>query len=443
MRRGRAGRRAGGLYGKEERRPRPGQAVKSGWLGWMAVMVFLAVLCQGRMVCQAAMPGNAGEEPVWESSRAPAAEVHTWKKETGPEPDSGIADLLPDTKDWADIDQFLLGQQSQGETLAFSDLVKALAQGRGKEAGRIILTLFETTFVREIRNGGRMAGQLLALGIMGAVFTSFSGIFQSGQVSETGFFLTYLLVAAVLAAAVLDGVVITSQVLERQVEFMNVLLPSYLIAVTWAGGSLTGAAWMEFFLFLLAVVPWLYLKLLLPLVRIYTLLVMVGNMGKEDRMSRMAQLVQSIVRWGSRSLIGAVAGFQIVQGMVLPYADAVKNTGLEKLLQMIPGLGQGVGAAARVILGSGVLIRNAMGAAAVIILLLLSLVPVMKLAILCVLYKAAASILQPVGDRRLVACIAGVAEGERMLLGLTVAGMMVFVLTIALVCAGANLAYFA
>ena len=126
---------------------------------------------------------------------------------------------------------------------------------------------------------------------------------------------------------------------------------------------------------------------------------------------------------------------------MLPYADAVKNSGFQKILEMIPGVGQGMGAAAKVILGSGVLIKNAMGAAAVVVLLLLSLVPVLKLAVLCVLYRAAASILQPVGDKRLVACIAGVAEGERMLLGLTVAGMMVFVLAIALICAGTNVSY--
>ncbi|MCI8957626.1 MAG: sporulation protein [Lachnospiraceae bacterium] len=351
----------------------------------------------------------------------------------------------PDTfmagEHWADIDQFLLGQQTAGEPVTFTDLVSALAEGRGKEAGQVLLALLEATLIREIRSGGRMAGQLLALGIMGAVFTSFSGVFQSSQVSETGFFLTYLLVAAVLAAAVLDGVMITKQVLERQVEFMRVLLPSYLIAVTWAGGSLTGAAWMELLLFLLAAVPWLYLNLLLPLVRVYTLLVMVGNMGSEDKMSRMREFVQGVIRWGSRTLIGVVAGFQIVQGMVLPYADAVKNSGFQKILEMIPGVGQGMGAAAKVILGSGVLIKNAMGAAAVVVLLLLSLVPVLKLAVLCVLYRAAASILQPVGDKRLVACIAGVAEGERMLLGLTVAGMMVFVLAIALICAGTNVSY--
>ena len=429
---GRLGKRISGILGAF-----PGSRF---FLAMLVMCVFF--LWTGQEVSQGA------EESVWTGQEvSQGAEGGVWAgPEAGQIPeensDPDLLDFWPSGEDWAEIDQFFLGQQNRGTELTFTDLVRALIQGQGKEAGHMILSLLEDAFIREIRSGGRMAGQLLALGIMGAVFTNFSGIFQSGQVSETGFFLTYLLVAAVLATAVLDGVAVTKEVLERQVEFMHVLLPSYLIAVTWAGGSLTGAGWMEMLLFLLAAVPWLYLRLLLPLVRIYTLLVMVGNMGREDQMSRLAELVQSAVRWGSRSLIGLVAGFQIVQGMVLPYADAVKNTGLQKVLQMIPGVGQGVGAAAKVILGSGVLIKNAMGAAAVVVLLFLSLVPVLKLAVLYVLYRTAASILQPIGDKRLVACIAGVAEGERMLLGLAVAGMMVFILTIALICAGTNIAYY-
>ncbi len=350
---------------------------------------------------------------------------------------------LPGQEKWEDIDQFLRKVQPETGSTSFSRLVQSLMAGKGKQAGRILLDLFQKLLLQEVRNGGRLAGQLIALCIMGAVFSNFSGIFHSGQVSETGFFLTYLLVAAVLAAAVLEGVEITRTALESQTAFMRVLLPAYLLAITWAGGSMTAAAWMELILLLLSLVPWLYLSLLLPLIRIYTLLVMAGNMGKEDMLSKMAELVQSLVRWGSRTLFGVVIGFQAIQGMVLPYADAVKTSGAQKLLQVIPGVGQGLGAAAKLLIGSGVLIKNSMGAAAIVVLLVLSLTPILKLSVLFLLYRATASLLQPISDKRLVACIAGVAEGEKLLLGLTVSGMMVFILTIALICMGTNVTYLA
>ena len=68
----------------------------------------------------------------------------------------------PDTfmagEHWADIDQFLLGQQTAGEPVTFTDLVSALAEGRGKEAGQVLLALLEATLIREIRPGTWIPG---------------------------------------------------------------------------------------------------------------------------------------------------------------------------------------------------------------------------------------------------------------------------------------------
>lgn len=92
-------------------------------------------------------------------------------------------------------------------------------------------------------------------------------------------------------------------------------------------------------------------------------------------MSKLTDMVKAGVEWGTKSLIGIVLGFQVIQGLVLPYADSVHTAGVQKLLQVIPGIGQGAGAVTKIVLGSGVLIKNTMGAAAVIILVLVSLVP--------------------------------------------------------------------
>ena len=141
--------------------------------------------------------------------------------------------------------------------------------------------------------------------------------------------------------------------------------------------------------------------------------------------------------------MGLVVGFHLIQGMVLPYADAVKTAGVQKLLQVIPGVGAGAGAVTKLILGSGVLIKNTMGAAAVVILILLSLMPLLKLLVLLVLYRAVAAALQPVADKRLVGCISGVADAQRLLLGIAASGLLLFVITIALICLGTNVSYLA
>lgn len=349
-----------------------------------------------------------------------------------------------DTEEWEDIDQFLQQETSEMEVpVTFTDLMKALLDGDGKTAGRAVLDLLKQSLIQEVSRGGRLAGQILALGLVGAVFAGFSNVFSGSQVSETGCFLTYLLAFSALAAAFLDSISIAGEVLQKQMEFMRVLVPSYFLAVAWAGSVSSSAAWMELVLILIGGIEWLYLHLLLPLTRVYLLLVLVGNMTKEDMLSRLTELLQTGIRWGTRSLFGLVLGFQLLQGMVLPYADAVRTSGLQKLLQVIPGIGNGAGAAAKMLLGSGVLIKNTMGAAAVAVLAVISLVPVVKLGILMGIYQVTAAILQPVGDKRLVSCVAAVADGQKTLVGMVVSGLLLFVITIALICAGSNVAYLA
>ncbi len=56
-------------------------------------------------------------------------------------------------------------------------------------------------------------------------------------------------------------------------------------------------------------------------------------------------------------------------------------------MQAIPGIGSGAGAVTKLMLGSGVLIKNAMGAAAVLLLFLFSIVPLARLFVLYLIYR--------------------------------------------------------
>lgn len=343
-----------------------------------------------------------------------------------------------------DIETYL--RQELGDSshrLTFGDLMRALASGNMREAASLCLEGLRQEIFGELQGKERMAGRLLALGLFGALFAGFSEVFSGGHMAETGFFLTYLMAFALLAAVFRESAEAAARILDSQIQFMKVLLPSYFTAVVWSGAGLSSAAWYEAALFLIAGVQKLYAGLLLSLVRIYFLSVMAGSMVKEDMLSRMLDLLKSAVQWGSRSLIGLVLGFQLVQGMVLPYADSVKNAGMQRLLQAIPGIGSGAGAVTKLMLGSGVLIKNAIGAAAVLLLFLFSIVPLARLFVLYLIYRGVAAVLQPVADKRLVVCLSGAAQAQKMLLTVTASCFLLFAVTIALICQGTNAAYLA
>ncbi len=87
------------------------------------------------------------------------------------------------------------------------------------------------------------------------------------------------------------------------VTFMKALMPSYFLAVTAATGSATAMVFYEVVLVLVYVVQVIFLKGVLPGIHIYVLLQLVNFLHSEDFLSKMAELVRTIVEWVMRTCI--------------------------------------------------------------------------------------------------------------------------------------------
>ena len=346
--------------------------------------------------------------------------------------------------DFSEIDEYLRQQTKTGsESLSLEELMKLLLGGELREAMRLLVSNIKYTFTNEIAHSAGLMRQILVLGVMGAVFSNFSSIFSGNQVSETGFYVIYLLLFTFVAASFQESLSITYQVVGQVLDFVRVLSPAYFMSVAFSGATTSSAAWCQLVLIVISLVDSLFLHVLLPLIRIYVLLILVGHIAKEDLFSKWTDILKSVINWGIKGLVGLVVGFQAVQGLILPYVDSMKIAGVQKLVEVVPVVGQGASSVSQLIFGAGVLIKNTMGAAAVLVLFFLVSVPVLKLVILMLLYQCMAAILEPVCDKRLISCIDSVAQGHKMLLGMVLATSLLFIIAIALVCITTNATYLA
>ena len=352
-------------------------------------------------------------------------------------------ELLGIGEEVKEIENYLRQSLGEGQAdFSFLSLMKSLLTGQFSQAAYEAGKGMKNSLLNEIEAGGGLLLQVVMIGIVGAVFSNFSSIFRGSHISETGFFVTYLLLFTCLAASFFASLQIAAKVLEQIFSFLRVLMPAYFMAVAFAGGSLSAAALYEVMMAAVTLVSWICKNILLPMVRIDVLLVLAGHVAKEETFTRMTELLEEAVGWILKTLTGLILGFHIIQSMVLPYADSAGQAGIRKLVELIPGVGSGANALTQVVLGSGVLIKNTMGAAAVAVLLILTLVPMAKLAVLMVLYQAAAAVMQPVCDRRVVSCVNGIAKGHKLLLKIVAASLILFILAIALACAATNVNYY-
>lgn len=385
---------------------------------WLAMGVRVDALgCGPMLVLQTDMPGQGSD----------------WGNST----QISLEDL-----DIEDIQQFLDNLESEN-VVDFSGMVQEIMSGNLAGVVEQGAQSVKAALFAEIRTNTKLMGQIVVLALIGAMFSGFSGIFGSGHVSETGFYVVYILTMTFLSASFFASVEIAGAVTDRILEFMKVLLPAYFMAVTMAGGAITSASICGFTFGAIGVVQTVLSELLIPLTRIYMLMVLAGNLYKEDMISKLTELMENAITWTMKTMFGIVVGFHVIQGLVLPQADALKNASVTRLAQMIPGVGAGAGAASQMVMGAGVLIKNSAGVAAVVVLIVMAAVPLVKLVVLMVLYYMAGAVMQPVCDKRLVACLTGAASGHGLLIRIVGYSLALFVVTIAVLCASTNAVWYA
>lgn len=273
--------------------------------------------------------------------------------------------------------------------------------------------------------------QVLLLVLVAALFSNFTEVFGNNQTAEVSFYIVYMLLSAILLHSfqmISQGI---SEKLQDLMVFMKALMPSYFLAVTAASGSATAMVFYEMVMVVIYLIQVVLLRLVLPGIHGYVLLEMINYLHKEDFLSHMAELMQTVLGWTLKTCTGITIGMQLVQNMISPAVDSLKRNVVGKTAAAIPGIGNAINGVTETALATAVLIRNSLGVMGILLLLLLGLPPVIKLGFTVLIYKLLAALVQPVSDKRLVGCLSTIGEGCGLLLKVLLTAEFLFMITIA------------
>lgn len=274
--------------------------------------------------------------------------------------------------------------------------------------------------------------QVVLLVILAALFANFTNVFSGSQAGEASFYIVYMLLLALLIHSFGELSAELSGSLEDLTAFMQALMPSYFLAVTAASGTATAMVFYEMVFGVIYLTQVLLLKAVIPGIQAYVIIELINYLHKEDFLSKLADLLKTILLWTMRTITAVVIGMELIQNMVSPALDSLKRDALGKTAASIPGIGNVINGATEVALGTAVLIRNCLGVMGIVVLVLLGLPPVIKLAMNSLVYKLLAALLQPVSDRRMTGCLSAMGEGCRLLLKVLLTLELLLLITIAI-----------
>lgn len=379
---------------------------------------------------------SLGHETVWgqEPERSREQELEQ-ELERGSEQEEVSVErayqwMLKDVSD-GEMDRFL--EETLSQEVTFQELVVGLLKGEEKLDGGYVLSLFRSAFLREIAQNGRYLVHLCGIWLMSAAFSGLSRLVENGGASRMGNYVLLTLAGLV----VFRGYQVTGEIavsfVKQVTDFMRVLLPLFFVVVVAARGATSALAFHEFLMLAVYVVETIILKLILPLCGVYVVLRLVNQILGEDRFSKMGELIRGIVLGSVKWLFVLMMGLNAIQGIITPAADQFRRSTLHRTISSIPGVGNLVGGAADVVTGSAILIKNGVGAAALLLIVLIVATPLIQLYACFLSYKLTAALMQPLGSSEMVHLVETGADGAFLLIKCTFGVAALLFLTLAMV----------
>ena len=210
-------------------------------------------------------------------------------------------------------------------SVTFSGLVRSLMTGRIPFQPETVRTYVTDLFFSEILNQKQMALQILLIVLSSAVFSNFIRVFEKNQIAEISFYMMYLLVSTMLLRSFSGMDTLVAETLSHITRLIKLLLPAYLASIVFSAGSLSALGFYQAATVTIALLQGVIMRGVLPLLQFYLAVLMLNQMTKEDLFSRFAQLLQTIVDWSLKTVIGVAVGLQTVQCLIAPGVDSFKK----------------------------------------------------------------------------------------------------------------------
>lgn len=338
-------------------------------------------------------------------------------------------DPYSDVYDQLDLQTVSESLKKEGISISFADLVDDIAHGDFKQVTSTLIRAIKETLLSDLQANKAIMLQLIGIILIGSIFTNLSTSF-GGFISENGFYITYLLMTSLLLSSFSLALSIAMAAMERILIAVRILVPSYILALQFIGGTASSAGTYSIVMISIWLLQAVIRRVVFPLVQFYVVLSLVNHLQKEDSFSKLCDLVKSIVQWILRSILFFVVGLNLIKGLLEPQIDMLGKTAAKRVLSALPG--GFVSVLAGTYLAAGMVIKNSIGVAGMLILFCICFLPFLKIFLIMFAVRVTAAIVQPMGDKRFVDGLSAMAQGMSLLMQTIANALVLFVVTLAI-----------
>ena len=292
----------------------------------------------------------------------------------------------------------------------------------------------------EIIANGKLLGTLILLTVFSVFLQSLQSTFEKTSVSKVANAIVFMVLMIIALNSFYVAVDYVKDTIATITDFLIALVPLLLALIASSGGVLSSAFFHPMLLFLMNTSGALIEYIVLPLLFLSTLLSIVSMLSEHYKVTQLAGLLRT---W-SVGLLGifmtVFLGVISVQGVSTAVADGIGiRTAKFVTGNFIPVVGRMFTDAADTVIGASLLLKNTVGIAGVVILLIMTAFPALKILLIAMVYKVAAAILQPIGAGPMIKCLDIISKNIIYVFAALAIVSLMFFLTVTVIVAAGNI----
>lgn len=294
--------------------------------------------------------------------------------------------------------------------------------------------------LHEIWANASLLGQLLLLAVFSALLNNLQASFMGEGVAQVSRTVVFLVLLSVCIYSFSVSMGMARETVQGMSDFMLSLVPIMLTLL--AGlGSITGAAvFQPVLISSTGVVSMVVANVVIPLLFAAAILALVDKMLTGIGLDKLATFLKDGATWLLGFLLTLFVGVTILNGAVASVADGVAlRTGKFTAKAFIPVIGSMFSDAFETVAGASLVLKNSIGVFGLVTVVIICLFPVLKMFAICLIYRGAAALFQPLGEGAVSDTLELMAKYMYAMIGAVVAVSLMFFMVIAIIVASANI----
>ncbi len=259
------------------------------------------------------------------------------------------------------------------------------------------------------------------------------------KASNAAYFSCYALMSVAVIKLISTSVGYGSPVIDEMSTFVTKLSPILTIMLVSSGYATSASAFYPIFTSSIYLICLIIKNLIIPMIYAGCVIGIANNLSNYVQLSYFSNMLKSISKWLLTASLTIFSGINAIYGFCAPSLDNIgMKTAKFAVGSIIPVVGNFLSESIETVLSGTRLIKNAVGTAGIISLLVICAIPCIKVGAIMLAVKISVAIIEPISDKKYADMLNEALGCISMMFSSMLCVAVLFILSIAIIIGATN-----